>query len=273
MDEGALRDLLAERPLGALPQGRPAIYAVDTSAWPRCDAECSPERGYYYHPSRHSAGQPIVAGWAYQFVAGLGFGRDSWVVPVDARRVRPEEDANEVAVAQLRELVGRLPRHPEAPLFVFDAGYDSVRLQRNLRGCRVQLLVRLHSGRVFYADPPAPERRPVGRPFRHGDKLDCKDPSTWPEPDHEHLCETADCGAVHVRAWRRLHPKTRKTLWVIERTNSWHNAHEKFLWCTERRGRVADFWVALSGVIVIVRRLVREGWTRYRWDGRPSQRL
>jgi hypothetical protein len=22
--------------------------------------------GYYYHPSRHSAGQPIVAGWAYQ---------------------------------------------------------------------------------------------------------------------------------------------------------------------------------------------------------------
>jgi hypothetical protein len=30
--------------------------------WDRCDAECSPERGFYYHPSRHSAGQPIVAG-------------------------------------------------------------------------------------------------------------------------------------------------------------------------------------------------------------------
>jgi len=60
--------------------------------------------------------------------------------------------------------------------------------------------------------------------------------------------------------------------WVIERTNSWHNAHKKLLWCTERRGRVVDFWVALSEVIVIVRRLVREGWTRYRWNGRPSQR-
>ena len=60
--------------------------------------------------------------------------------------------------------------------------------------------------------------------------------------------------------------------WVIERTNSWQNAHKKLLWCTERRGRVVDFWIALSEVIVIVRRLVREGWTRYRWDGRPSRR-
>ena len=59
--------------------------------------------------------------------------------------------------------------------------------------------------------------------------------------------------------------------WVIERTNSWNNAHKKLLWCTERRGRVVDFWMALSEVVVIVRRLVREGWTRYRWDARPSR--
>jgi len=60
--------------------------------------------------------------------------------------------------------------------------------------------------------------------------------------------------------------------WVIERTNSWNNAHKKLLWCTERCGRVVDFWMALSAVVVEVRRLVREGWTRYRWDGRPSRR-
>ena len=33
-----------------------------------------------------------------------------------------------------------------------------------------------------------------------------------------------------------------------------------------------DFWVALSDVVIIVRRLVREGWSRYRWEGRPSRR-
>jgi hypothetical protein len=60
--------------------------------------------------------------------------------------------------------------------------------------------------------------------------------------------------------------------WVVERTNSWHNAHKKLVWCTERVGRVIDFWVAFSDVIIIVRRLVREGWMRYRWESRPTRR-
>jgi IS5 family transposase len=59
---------------------------------------------------------------------------------------------------------------------------------------------------------------------------------------------------------------------VVERTGSWHNAHKKLVWCTERCGRVVDFWVAFSEVIIIVRRLIREGWRRYRWEGRPSRR-
>jgi transposase len=60
--------------------------------------------------------------------------------------------------------------------------------------------------------------------------------------------------------------------WVVERTSSWHNAHKKLVWCTERRGVVIDFWVAFSEVVIIVRRLIREGWSRYRWEGRPSRR-
>lgn len=60
--------------------------------------------------------------------------------------------------------------------------------------------------------------------------------------------------------------------WVAERTNSWHNAHKKLAWCTERRGRVIDFWIAFSEVIIVVRRLIRRGWTHYRWEGRPRRR-
>jgi hypothetical protein len=81
IDAERLRDLLAGHPLAG---GQP-IYAVDVTTWPRCDAECSPERGLYYHPSRHSAGQPIVAGWAFQWICQLGFARDSWT----ARWTRP----------------------------------------------------------------------------------------------------------------------------------------------------------------------------------------
>jgi len=59
---------------------------------------------------------------------------------------------------------------------------------------------------------------------------------------------------------------------VVERTSAWHNAHKKLLWCTERVGRVIDFWVAFSVVAVAVRRLIREAWSRYRWESRPPRR-
>jgi hypothetical protein len=60
IDAQTLRRLLAHHPLAGSEMTTP-VYAVDVSVWDRCDAECSPERGYYYHPSRQSAGQPIVA--------------------------------------------------------------------------------------------------------------------------------------------------------------------------------------------------------------------
>lgn len=60
--------------------------------------------------------------------------------------------------------------------------------------------------------------------------------------------------------------------WPVERTNAWTNAHKKLVWCTERRAGVIAFWLAFSAVIIIVRRLVREGWTRYRWDNRPPRK-
>jgi hypothetical protein len=60
--------------------------------------------------------------------------------------------------------------------------------------------------------------------------------------------------------------------WVVERTNSLHNAHKKLVWCTERQGHVIDFWIAFSNLVIVVRRLIREAWTRYRWKTRPSRR-
>jgi hypothetical protein len=57
IDVEALRELLAGHPLAEDGSGGfPRVYAVDQSPWPRCDAEASPERGYYCHPSGKGPG-------------------------------------------------------------------------------------------------------------------------------------------------------------------------------------------------------------------------
>lgn len=210
IDAEMLRDVLARHPMACEDHDRAPVYAVDATSWPRCDAETSPERGYLYHPSRHSAGQPIVAGWCYQVIAELSFERDSWVAPVDARRVEPREDKDKVAAEQIRRFVHRLPERDCGPLFVFDGGYDPVRLQFELQETAAQILIRMKPTRTFYFDPVAPEKNPVGRPYRHGRKFDLKDSETWPEPTHEYRCRTESYGSVRVRAWSGLHPKTRR---------------------------------------------------------------
>lgn len=67
-------------------------------------------------------------------------------------------------------------------------------------------------------------------------------------------------------------PITASRRWVVERTHAWTNAHKKLVWCTERRAAVVGFWIAFSAVLVIVGRLVRQAWTRYRWASRPRRR-
>lgn len=164
IDAEALRELLGRHLLAG--SGSTPVYGVDVSVWNRCDAQSSPQRGYYYHPSRHSAGQPIVAGWAYQFIAQLDFVRGCWTAPVDALRVHPMEDANMVAVEQVNGLPGRLGKEESVPLFVFDAGYDPVaRCSRGLRGADARSSFVCAPGvastpiRASLAHPPTPDGR------------------------------------------------------------------------------------------------------------------
>ena len=201
VDVPALRSLLARLPLTT----EPLIYAVDVRVWPRCDAETSPDRGSYYHPSRHSAGQPIVAGWAYQWVAQRTMSRDSWTAPLDVRRVHPTEHTGAVAVAQITALVGRLPADGPTPLFVFDAGYDALQLALDLGNTPAALLVRVRRGRCFDADPPP--YTGTGRPRRHGRTCACDAPTTWPAPTDELIEHDLQYGRVQVRAWAGLHTK------------------------------------------------------------------
>jgi hypothetical protein len=206
IDTERLRDLLVR----FLPPADPLVFAVDVTTWPRCDAECSPERGYYYHPSRHSAGQPIIAGWAFQWITQLSFDRDSWTAPVDARRLHPLDDTDQTAATQIRALLARLPAGEPVPWFVFDGGYDSAQLTLDLAEVPVAVLVRLRSDRCFYADPPPRPPGATGRPRRHGAKFAFADPATWPAPTATLHTSDDQYGTVTVTCWAGLHPKQQR---------------------------------------------------------------
>jgi hypothetical protein len=193
------------------PADWPNVFAVDASTWDRCDAETSPERGFYYSASKHSAGQPIVAGWCYQWICQLNWAPDSWTAPLDVRRIPPATDMTTATVAQVRGVVERLGNTSgEVPLFVFDAGYDPIAVGHELADERCEVLCRIRDDRVFYADPPPRPNRPPetgGRPPRHGARFKCSDRSTWPAPDDSITDGDSRYGTVCVSAWHDLHPR------------------------------------------------------------------
>ena len=204
-DERLRSSLVAHRP-----GDWPLVFAVDASTWARCDAETSPERGFHYSASHHSAGQPIVAGWSYQWISQLSFTNDSWTAPLDVMRINPSANPTTATVNQVRRLVDLLACDTEVPLFVFDAGYDPVAIGHDLAVDRVEVLCRIRDDRVFYADPPPHANRPPesgGRPPRHGTRHKCSDDKSWPAPDASLVIDDLRYGTITVSAWHGLHPR------------------------------------------------------------------
>jgi hypothetical protein len=222
VDRERVRDLLA----GHLGADHARAFAIDASTWPKRDAETSPGRGFYYSASKHSAGQPIVAGWCYQVVAGLDWAHDSWTAPADQVRLEPGQNTVAATVEQIKAVTGRLPPGP-TPVFTLDAGYDPAALTWELNQTQVNatIVVRIRDDRVFHTDP-APNPSANGRPRRHGARRACRQPGTWPEPDRQAVFADTSYGRVNTQAWGHLHPKlahrghwaSSETLPIIEAT-------------------------------------------------------
>jgi hypothetical protein len=132
-----------------------AWYAVDASVWPRCDAETSPQRGYYHHHTRQSHGQPIVAGWNYSWLVQVPERCSSWTAPLRVRRMQPGANVNQVAAEQIRSFLHQRRASQPRPIFTFDAGYDPVQLGVALAGLDVSAQVAVALGPLFLRRPAA----------------------------------------------------------------------------------------------------------------------
>ena len=158
--------------------------------------------------SRQSAGQPIVAGWSYAWLAQLSFTHDSWTAPLDVRRVPVDGDAHRTAAASSGSWSGCGRRTVPPPCAsstrattrgpspgVGRAGRDAGRRAGPGAGRR-----------CFYAEPE-PRASRIGRPRRHGPKFACKDERTWWAPSAEHAEAHRQYGRVRVRAWAGVHAR------------------------------------------------------------------
>lgn len=76
---------------------------------------------------------------------------------MDVRRVPPEEDDNDVASEQMRALFARLAIRDDTPLFVCDAGYDPVKLQKQLEGSGARWCGCTKTGSSTPTRPECPE--------------------------------------------------------------------------------------------------------------------
>jgi hypothetical protein len=248
------------------PDGGPVKIAVDTSAWPRPDAETSQARCHCYTSCRCDGVRKTIPGWPFSFAAGLEWGASSWTTLLDAVRIGPEDDATVVTVAQIARVLARLDAagmlaQRPAAVFVFDSGYDLTRIAylAEGQGLGVQVLGRVRSDRVFYT--PAPTGRvegQQGRPRRHGDRFELAKPASLPAADAQLGAHSARYGSVRVEAWHGLHQQlSRQAGWAefvgvlpivagtliriqVQRLPGDRRPQDVWLWHTAPEGSVFD---------------------------------
>jgi hypothetical protein len=188
--------------------GEPLMLGIDVTPLARPDAVFADEMVQVQVQVRGAGGDRCLPGWPLSVLAGLRWGSSSRVDAIEARRLRPGEDHAGATVAQVTGLLaglaatGRWREGGPPPLVMPGAGYPATGFSHALAGQPVQVLARLRSDRVFYADPAERVPGQRGAPRRHGQRFALADAGSHHAPGAGLARESARYGKVRVRAWR-----------------------------------------------------------------------
>ncbi len=60
--------------------------------------------------------------------------------------------------------------------------------------------------------------------------------------------------------------------WPVERMHAWLNGYGKLRRCTDKRKVIVEFYCYLAAALTVIRRLINQARSRYRWATRPTTR-
>ncbi|MDP6495015.1 MAG: transposase [Dehalococcoidia bacterium] len=180
------------------------VFALDTSVWPRPRSRTLQGLRYERSPTQAVQGHSTVKGHAYSTLAWIPQRGESWMLPVDSRRLVGKETAVAAGVEQVNLL--HQHRSPAGVnVVVGDGSYGNHRFLGAVKDLSCVVVVRLRRDRVLYGVPgPYPGK---GRPAVHGRRFAFKEAETWGMPDEDVRFSDDRYGQVRLRSWHRLHAK------------------------------------------------------------------
>jgi DDE superfamily endonuclease len=209
-----VREVTEELAAGTGSHQSPPLYALDASAWPRPDAETSPERTFCHPATARSGGPPVTPGYDFTWLVQVDPAATSWVRPQDVRRVAPQTSPSAAALAVLGDWLTERAATDPTPSLAVDSRYDLLHLHVGLGelAARVTLVGRLATNRVFFAAvaPTTLDGAPTRQ--RHGDRFALADPTTHPPPSATGTGTDGRGDLVTLRAWSGYHPVPKNRL-------------------------------------------------------------
>lgn len=182
------------------PASERPVWAVDSTLWPRPDAQTLPERGFHPSPTRIKGNKPIGIGHAYSTVVSVPEESGSWALPLAHEWIGSDQSALEVGAEQVKRLAAL---SEVRPLVTMDSAYSGPAwLKATVEG-QFDSLGRLRPNRVVYRQPaPYPG---LGRPAVHGPALNLRRADTWFSPDEALCVRDNKLGHLEITAWHTVH--------------------------------------------------------------------
>jgi len=184
------------------------VFPLDTTLWPHPSAQKLEGLVYEHSPTKSKGKHTAVKGHVYSLLGWAPKRGGSWTLPIESRRLQPDETAVDLRIAQVPtfcEQRAMLHQDQSLDVIIADGKYGNHRFFGPLQDMPCAKVARLRRDRVLYGPPTSYAGR--GRPRISGSRFAFKEQETWDEPTEDVTFSDERWGQVHLRTWSGMHAK------------------------------------------------------------------